>query len=51
MWEQQIARDLSIGVKQVVSVLELLKEGSTVPFIARYRRETRRIGAYQRNVE
>ena len=39
MWEQQIARDLSIGVKQVVSVLELIKEGSTVPFIARYRKE------------
>ena len=39
MWEQQIARDLSIGVKQVLAVLELLSEGSTVPFIARYRKE------------
>lgn len=39
MWEQKIARDLSIGVKQVLAVMELISEGSTVPFIARYRKE------------
>jgi len=35
----QIARELSVGVNQVVAAVELLGEGSTVPFIARYRKE------------
>ncbi len=35
----QIARELSVGVPQVAAAVELLGEGSTVPFIARYRKE------------
>ena len=35
----QIARELSVGVTQVAAAVELLTEGSTVPFIARYRKE------------
>jgi uncharacterized protein len=35
----QIARELSVGVNQVTAAVELLGEGSTVPFIARYRKE------------
>ncbi len=35
----QIARELSVGVNQVAAAVELLGEGSTVPFIARYRKE------------
>lgn len=37
--EQQIARELSIGEKQVRTTLALLDEGATIPFIARYRKE------------
>ncbi len=35
----QIARELSVGVNQVAAAVDLLGEGSTVPFIARYRKE------------
>ncbi|MBU1094158.1 MAG: RNA-binding transcriptional accessory protein [Firmicutes bacterium] len=35
----EIKKALSIGEKQVVSVLNLLDEGNTIPFIARYRKE------------
>ena len=35
----QIARELAVGVNQVAAAVELLGEGSTVPFIARYRKE------------
>ena len=35
----QIARELSVGAHQVAAAVELLGEGSTVPFIARYRKE------------
>ena len=35
----QIARELSVGAHQVTAAVELLNEGSTVPFIARYRKE------------
>ena len=35
----EIAKDLSITEKQVTTVLTLLSEGNTVPFIARYRKE------------
>jgi len=35
----QIARELSVGVGQVAAAVELLGEGATVPFIARYRKE------------
>lgn len=36
---KQIGKDLNIKEKQVEVVLNLLKEGNTVPFIARYRKE------------
>ena len=36
---QQIEKNLSVKVEQIESVLGMLKEGSTVPFIARYRKE------------
>ncbi len=39
MWESQIARELGLSATQVAAVLSLLQEGSTVPFIARYRKE------------
>jgi uncharacterized protein len=36
---QRIAAELSVGVGQVAAAVELLGEGATVPFIARYRKE------------
>ena len=36
---KEISKDLNITEKQVTTVLELLSEGNTVPFIARYRKE------------
>ena len=36
---QRIATELSVRVEQVTSAVELLGEGATVPFIARYRKE------------
>ena len=36
---KEIAIELNIKDKQVESVLNLLSEGNTVPFIARYRKE------------
>jgi uncharacterized protein len=35
----QIARDLNVGVNQVLATMALLDEDCTVPFIARYRKE------------
>lgn len=35
----EIAKDLNITTKQVSVVLDLLSEGNTIPFIARYRKE------------
>jgi len=37
--EQRLSKELGISLKQVESVIELLDEGNTVPFIARYRKE------------
>ncbi|MGN1182318.1 MAG: Tex-like N-terminal domain-containing protein, partial [Faecalibacillus sp.] len=34
-----ISQELQVGVKQIEAVLQLLEEGNTVPFIARYRKE------------
>ena len=34
----EIANDLGVSTKQVIVVLELLSEGNTIPFIARYRK-------------
>jgi protein Tex len=36
---QIISRELNIGSKQVHNTVELLHEGSTIPFISRYRKE------------
>ncbi|PCJ65690.1 MAG: RNA-binding transcriptional accessory protein [Bacteroidetes bacterium] len=36
---QRIASTIQINVKQVTAVLNLLNEGATIPFIARYRKE------------
>ncbi len=36
---KEIANDLEIKEKQVQTVLELLSDGNTIPFIARYRKE------------
>src|SRR5262245_50116851 len=36
---QRIATELGVGVGQVAATVELLGEGATVPFIARYRKE------------
>ncbi len=36
---QRIAEELSVNIKQVQAAVQLLDEGSTVPFIARYRKE------------
>ncbi|MBM9538248.1 Tex family protein [Desulfobulbus alkaliphilus] len=38
-FHEQIARELNIKSNQVAAVVELLQQGSTVPFIARYRKE------------
>ena len=38
-WVEQIAKELSLNVKNVKSVADLLSEGGTVPFISRYRKE------------
>lgn len=37
--ERRIADELQVGESQVVAAVRLLDEGSTVPFIARYRKE------------
>ena len=36
---KQVAKHLTIGVKQTTATLELLRDGATVPFISRYRKE------------
>ncbi len=36
---KEIANNLEIDIKQVSAVLNLLSEGNTIPFIARYRKE------------
>ena len=36
---KEIANELNIQIKQVETVLKLLEEGNTIPFIARYRKE------------
>src|SRR5690606_25617937 len=35
----QLAEELGVRVSQVAATVELLDDGSTVPFIARYRKE------------
>lgn len=36
---KQIAKELQLSLKQVRTTIELLDEGNTIPFIARYRKE------------
>ena len=36
---EEISRELDIKVSYVETVLKLLEEGNTIPFIARYRKE------------
>ena len=36
---KEISKDLNITEKQVTTVLSLLSDGNTIPFIARYRKE------------
>lgn len=38
-WTEQIARELSLQLKNVNAVATLLTEGATIPFISRYRKE------------
>ena len=38
-WTDQIAKEVSQSLKHVRAVAELLAEGSTIPFISRYRKE------------
>src|SRR5688500_11791469 len=38
-YSQQIAATLNLSLKQVNSIYELHSEGSTIPFISRYRKE------------
>lgn len=38
-YSQHIAATLNLSLKQVSSIYELHSEGSTIPFIARYRKE------------
>ena len=38
----EIAKELNVGINQVETVLKLLEEGNTIPFIARYKEEATR---------
>ena len=38
-YAQHIASQINVGVRQVEKTIELLEQGATVPFIARYRKE------------
>lgn len=37
--EQKLAKEFNISKEQILNVIEMLDEGNTVPFIARYRKE------------
>ena len=36
---EQVAKELGLSLVQVTNTMQLLDEGATVPFIARYRKE------------
>ena len=38
---KQVAAQQKVSIAQIQSVLKLIEEGGTVPFIARYRRKLR----------
>ncbi|MFB8733341.1 Tex-like N-terminal domain-containing protein [Bacillus sp. SL00103] len=40
---KQIATELKLSTKQIESVIKLLEDGNTVPFIARYRKRADRL--------
>ncbi|MCP4522626.1 MAG: S1 RNA-binding domain-containing protein [Candidatus Gracilibacteria bacterium] len=42
IYKESVASELNFGVDQVTVVLDLIAEGATVPFIARYRKEKTR---------
>lgn len=60
---EQVAKELNLSTVQVVNTMQLLDEGATIPFIARYRKEVTKnldeveigkileIVTYQRNLE
>jgi uncharacterized protein len=37
--DQRLAHDLKVDVRQIAAAVQLLDEGATVPFVARYRKE------------
>lgn len=39
LYDQSIAKELNITARQVTATVELLDDGATVPFLARYRKE------------
>ncbi|MDR2442994.1 MAG: RNA-binding transcriptional accessory protein [Deltaproteobacteria bacterium] len=39
LYFEAVSQELSLGLDQVIAVANLLEQGSTVPFIARYRKE------------
>ena len=36
---KEISNDINVDTKQIMVTLEMLQEGNTIPFIARYRKE------------
>jgi uncharacterized protein len=40
--ESRIAEELNIKISQVQKTVQLIDEGNTIPFIARYRKEVTR---------
>ena len=36
---EQLAQELNLNVKNVQGAIELIDQGNTIPFIARYRKE------------
>ncbi|MBQ4284648.1 MAG: hypothetical protein IJB96_12080, partial [Lachnospira sp.] len=36
---RQLAQEMKIGVQQVQNTVDLIDQGNTIPFIARYRKE------------
>ncbi|MEA4825012.1 MAG: Tex-like N-terminal domain-containing protein, partial [Clostridium sp.] len=36
---EKLSKEFGVAIKQIDSVIELLDDGNTVPFIARYRKE------------
>ena len=43
---ETLAKELNITLVQVEKTVALIDEGNTIPFIARYRKENRNVGAF-----